>query len=80
MGNKERRKIIKQEAKYFSLILDSTPDISYTDQTSQIIWYVTINGEKVHGVLLISLKWTRKTFDEISNIIFKKLENDGINI
>lgn len=41
-----------KRAKYFSIIVDSTPDISHTDQLSFVIRYVNENGLPVERFLL----------------------------
>lgn len=43
LGEKVRTRII-DEINYFSIIFDSTPDVSRKDQTSQILRYVTLEG------------------------------------
>ena len=47
MGKRVRKQIIGdiEKAKYFSIILDTTPDISHQDQLSQTISYVTIDHQ-----------------------------------
>ncbi|XP_067144935.1 zinc finger MYM-type protein 1-like [Centruroides vittatus] len=47
LGNKVRQHIIGQikKAKYYSIIFDSTPDISHKDQTSQALRYVVIENQ-----------------------------------
>lgn len=47
LGNKVLKHIIDEitMAKYFSLSVDSTPDISHTDQLTVVLRYVTSNGE-----------------------------------
>ncbi|GFS99751.1 hypothetical protein TNCV_1095631 [Trichonephila clavipes] len=44
MGNKVQENIIKdfQEAKNFSLSVDSTPDLSHTDQLTVVLIYVRV--------------------------------------
>ena len=71
-----------KEAKYYSMLFDSTPDISHTDQMTQIIRYVVIQ-EGTAQILesfidFIPLKG--KTFEDITKMILQKLDNDGINI
>ena len=47
MGEKIKNTIISEikEAKYFSIILDSTPDISHMDQLTFIVRYINRNGD-----------------------------------
>ena len=42
-----RGKILNEirEAKYFGILFDSTPDISYTEQLSEVIRYVRLDYE-----------------------------------
>ncbi|GFT30882.1 zinc finger MYM-type protein 1 [Trichonephila clavipes] len=54
MGNKVQENIIKdiEAAKYFSLSVDSIPDISHTDQLTQVLRYVRVpDGELVERFL-----------------------------
>lgn len=52
LGENVRSKTINQvkEAKYFSVIFDSTPDISHKDQISQVFRCVMINGDQMRVV------------------------------
>ena len=45
---KVQSEIIKeiQEAKYYSIIFDSTPDVSHKDQLTEIIRYVKLSDNK----------------------------------
>ena len=47
MGQRVRKQIIGdiEKAKYFSIIFDSTPDISHQDQLSQTIRYIRIDDQ-----------------------------------
>lgn len=49
LGGEVKRKILQKvkEAKYYSIILDSTPDADHKAQTSQILRYVSIDGDDV---------------------------------
>lgn len=49
LGKKVRQIILArvQKAKYYSMIFDSTPDISHKDQTSQVLRYVVIENQEV---------------------------------
>ncbi len=56
LGSRVLQEIVKEvkESKYFSIIVDSTPDISHIDELSFIIWYVQKDGvpvEKFVGFL-----------------------------
>ena len=84
LGENVRCKILMQvkEAKYFSMIFDSTPDISRKDQTSQVLRYVMIDGNKVKVVesFIDFIETKGKTAENISTMILEKLEKDGIDI
>ena len=71
-----------KEAKYYSMLFDSTPDISHTDQMTQIIRYIVIQEGTVQilesFIDFIPLKG--KTSEDITKMILQKLDNDGINI
>lgn len=71
-----------QAAKYFSIISDSTPDISYKDQLSQVLRYVSIKGKKVEikESFIDFIETDGKNAEEVTNLILLKLENDGIDI
>lgn len=51
LGDHVRIEIFQRisKSKYFSILFDSTPDISHTDQMSQVIRYVHIEGSEVTG-------------------------------
>ncbi|XP_031334591.1 zinc finger MYM-type protein 1-like [Photinus pyralis] len=84
LGDHVRRRIISDvnDAKYFSIIFDSTPDISHKDQTSQVIRYVKISGTEVEVVesFIDFIETHGKTAEQISSMILKKLETDGLDI
>ena len=79
-----KQKIVNniKEAKYYSMLFDSTTDISHTDQMTQIIRYVVIQEGTVqimeYFIDFIPLK--EKTSEDITKIILQKLDNDGIHI
>ena len=62
-----KKKIISEvkKAKYFTLMLDSTPDVSREDQIAEILRYVHINekkGVEIKEVFLVFFfKFLRKT-------------------
>ena len=84
LGENVRSKIINQvkEAKYFSMIFDSTPDISHKDQMSQVLRYVVIDGDQVKVVesFVDFIEAKGKTAENIATMILEKLKNDGIDI
>ncbi|XP_067124455.1 zinc finger MYM-type protein 1-like [Centruroides vittatus] len=84
LGNKVLQRIIGQikKAKYYSIIFDSTPDISHKGQTNQILRYVVIENQEVQVVeSFIDFTETKdKTAGGISKMILSKLEADGLDI
>src|SRR6218665_1287057 len=71
-----------QSAKYFGIMFDSTPDISHTDQMSEVIRYVKIcNGKvEVREVFLGFFPLKGKKAVDLSSDILKNLESDGLDI
>ena len=84
LASQVRQKIIRgiKEAKYYAILFDSTPDLSHTDQMSQIIRYVQINGLTVQVVesSIDFIPFQRKTAKDITQTILKKLNDDGLPI
>lgn len=85
MGNSVRKAILEDvsKAKYFTIMFDCTPDISHTEQMSQIIRYVTKNeqGEfEVRESFIGFMNVTGKTGEYLTEAIINKLEKDGIKI
>ncbi|XP_031336280.1 zinc finger MYM-type protein 1-like [Photinus pyralis] len=80
IGGEVKNKIICEikNAKYYSLIVDSTPDISHTDQLSVIIRYCISN--KVHERFLTFLPIFSHTGSSLSTVILEFLDTHGINI
>ncbi|XP_044591536.1 zinc finger MYM-type protein 1-like [Cotesia glomerata] len=68
-----------QSAKYFGIIVDSTPDIAHVDQLTIIIRYVRDNGEIVERFLEFIPNIGHKAKD-IENALLKSLENNGLDI
>ncbi|XP_074106438.1 LOW QUALITY PROTEIN: zinc finger MYM-type protein 1-like, partial [Cotesia typhae] len=68
-----------QSAKYFGIIVDSTPDIAHVDQLTIIIRYVRDNGEIVERFLEFIPNIGHKAKD-IENAWLKSLENNGLDI
>lgn len=82
IGTEVRNKIISdiKKAKYFSIIVDSTPDISHTDQLSLIIRYVDIdNGKTVERFLYFFDNVGHKA-DEMFEVILKFLDKYKLNL
>ncbi|XP_043288811.1 52 kDa repressor of the inhibitor of the protein kinase-like [Venturia canescens] len=84
LGDHVKKKIVDdiKKSKYFGIIFDSTPDNSHTDQMSEIIRYVHIEGDvvEVRESFLGFFSFSGKTAADISESILKQLEKDGLNI
>lgn len=65
-------------SKYFSISIDSTPDISHTDQLAFIIRYVQKNGEQVEHFIGFLENVGHKAVDMLESIfsILKKFNID----
>jgi hypothetical protein len=52
LGTEVRFTIVEEvrQNTYFSILLDTTPDLAHEDQMSQVIRYVRIHGESVDVV------------------------------
>lgn len=84
LGEHLKKEIIKdiRKAKYFGIMFDSTPEVSHTDQMCEVIRYVHIeNGEvAVTQSFLGFFEIEGKTAAELTQQIFKQLQEDGIDI
>lgn len=84
LGSTVRQEIIKeiQEAKYYSILFDCTPDVSHKEQMSQIIRYVKVTGSEVKIVerFIDFIEAEEKKSVNLTDYIVKKLESDGINL
>ena len=84
LANHVKEKLVTeiQSAKYFGMMFDSTPDISHTDQMSQVIRYVKIENGKVEvkEVFLGFFSLKGKKAADLSFDIIRKLESDGLDI
>ena len=71
-----------REAKYYTILFDSTPDISHNDQMTQIIRYVVIKDDTVQILesFIDFIQFKGKTAEEITKVILQKLSEDGLNI
>lgn len=81
MGEKVKKTIVNEikNAKYFSIIVDSTPDISHTDQLAFIFRYVSNNGEPVERFLKFLANSGHKSKD-LADAVFMVLEENDIDI
>ena len=84
LGDHVRTQLLKEikEAKYYGMMFDSTPDLARIDQMSEIIRYVSINGDKVEvkEVFIRFFELKGKKADAISEEIQKSLKADGLDI
>lgn len=67
-----------KEAKYFSIIVDSTPDISHQDQLTFVLRYV--KGNTVVERFLGFIQLERHTAEYLTHVVLDKLEKLGLNI
>ena len=85
LAEEVRNKIISEvhAAKYFGVLFDSTPDVSHTEQLSQVIRYVDINYEtnkvEVRETFIDFVVIDKKDAAGYEALILKKLENDGLS-
>lgn len=82
LGNSVRGKIISniKVAKYYSIIFDSTPDISHNEQICQIFRYVVESNNKytIEESFIDFISTTKKTGQGLAEEILKKLSEDGL--
>jgi hypothetical protein len=74
MGKTVSEEIV--ESKYFSIIVDSTPDVSHCDQLSFIIRYVNRNGLPRERFLEF-IRNTGHTGEELADSVLKFLDSHG---
>ena len=71
-------------AKYFSIIVDATPDSSHTEQTTFILRYVSMPQDnicyEIHERFLSFVDCSQKTGTAIADLIKRVLEDNGIPI
>ncbi len=81
LGTDVRNHIIKEivDAKYFSLILDSTPDVSHTDQFTIIFRFVDKEGQPVERFLQFTPISSHKAAD-LEETVVNILEKMHINL
>lgn len=84
LGSHVKKSILQdiRQAKYFSVILDTTPDISHTDQMSEIIRYVKIEKDEVEVIesfIDFLPVHGSKTAANLTNVILEKLKTDDLD-
>lgn len=85
MGDCVRNKILNDvlQAKYYTIMFDCTPDVSHTEQMSQVIRYVTKNNQDEYEVkesFIDFLEVCGKTGEYLTDTIISKLKKDGLEI
>lgn len=81
MAEEVVRKIILEtkEAKYFSISVDSTPDIAHVDQLSFILRYVNTEGTPVERFLAFIPNAGHKS-EELANIVLETLIKHDLDV
>ena len=85
LGETVKKKIISEikDAKYFTIMLHSTPDIGHEEQILEILRYVYIDENrkvKIKEVILGFFQIDKKDAGSLVNKILEKLEQDAISI
>jgi len=77
MGQMVQDTILK-EAKYFSVSIDSTPDVSRLHQLTIVIWYV-LSSSPVERFLTF-MPMMRHTAEQMASILLNFLKKKGLDI
>ena len=84
LGKKVKHLILEEikAAKYFSVLLDSTPDVSYIHQMALIVRYVKVDSSEVQikESFLNFFLLGRKNADEITKSILDELQQNDLDI
>ncbi|KFM62958.1 Zinc finger MYM-type protein 1, partial [Stegodyphus mimosarum] len=80
LGSKVLEKIVTEikEAKYYGITVDSTPDVSHTDQLSIVIRYVSKTGD-IYERFLMFVKIEKHDAKYLFDTLISVLENQGID-
>ncbi|KZR99574.1 putative Zinc finger MYM-type protein, partial [Daphnia magna] len=69
-----------QEARFFSVSIDSTPDLTHVDQLSMIMRYFSVKSHEATERFLSFIPTESHTGEYLANIIFKFFEDQKIDI
>jgi len=86
LANKVRKQILAEikQAKYFGILFDSTPDLSHTEQLSEVIRYVRLDCETgdvaVRAVFINFIELDKKSAAAgYEETIIEALNENGLN-
>ena len=84
LGEKTKYLILEEikAAKNFSILLDSTPNVSHIDQMALIVRYVKVDSSeaKIKESFLNFFPLHRKNTNEITNSILDELQQNSLDI
>ena len=84
LGKKVKHLILEEvkDAKYFSILLDSTPDVSHIDQMAFVVRYVKVDGSEmqIKESFLNFFPLHGKTAYEITKSVLNELQESGLDI
>lgn len=85
LGDSVKQSILTKikEARYFSVILDCTPDISHKEQVSLTIRYVTEDDDgkiKIEESFIAYRVAVGTTGEALADLLFKEIEECGLNM
>ena len=67
-----------KQAKYYSVSVDSTPDITNIGQLTKIFWYVLPDGPVERFVKFIPTR--EQTGHQLADLLFEFIEDNGISL
>ena len=84
LGKKVKHLILEEikAARYFSILLDSTPDVSHIDQMALIVRYLKVDSSEVQikELFLNFFPLHRKNANEIIKSILDELQQNGLDV